>query len=72
MSSVTNEVKLMLDPNNDPFAHNQSTPERFGAKDVNDLSRVQILGHTLALNVEDVHQNAQLIRPEKSYLQEKL
>ena len=44
MSSVTNEVKLMLDPNNDPFAHNQSTPERFGAKDVNDLSRVQILG----------------------------
>ena len=46
MSSVTNEVKLMLDPNNDPFAQNQDQgpPERFGVKDVNDLSKVQILG----------------------------
>ena len=46
MSSVTNEVKMMLDPNNDPFAQNQDhgPPERFGVKDVNDLSKVQILG----------------------------
>ncbi len=46
MSSVTNEVKMMLDPNNDPFAQNQDQgpPERFGVKDVNDLSKVQILG----------------------------
>ena len=46
MSSVTNEVKLMLDPNNDPFAQNQDQgpPGRFGVKDVNDLSKVQILG----------------------------
>ncbi|MGC6470833.1 MAG: 4Fe-4S dicluster domain-containing protein [Flavobacteriales bacterium] len=45
MDEVTNEVKLMLDPNNDPFAINpdQSTPERFGAKDISDLNWVQLL-----------------------------
>jgi heterodisulfide reductase subunit C len=44
MKSVTNEVKIMLDPNADPF--NQPTdvqPERFGAKDVTDLNWVQLL-----------------------------
>ena len=45
MASVTNEVKLMLDPNADPFAAPASdTPaERFGAKDVTDLNWVQLM-----------------------------
>ena len=45
MASVTNEVKMMLDPNTDPFAANTSdTPtERFGAKDVTDLNWVQLM-----------------------------
>lgn len=40
MESVTNEVKLMLDPNADPFAAPAETaePQRFGAKDVTDLT----------------------------------
>jgi len=45
MSSVTNEVKMMLDPNIDPFAEpvNTSPPVRFGAKDVTDLNWLQLL-----------------------------
>tara|TARA_B100001250_G_scaffold301204_1_gene262915 strand:+ start:1147 stop:2490 length:1344 start_codon:yes stop_codon:yes gene_type:complete len=45
MSSVTNEVKMMLDPNIDPFAEpvNTSPPVRFGAKDVTDLTWLQLL-----------------------------
>ena len=44
MDSVTNEVKKMLDPNIDPFAaSNDATPERFGAKDVQDLSWIQLM-----------------------------
>jgi heterodisulfide reductase subunit C len=46
LASVTNEVKLMLDPNADPFAapaESASEPQRFGAKDVQDLSQVQLL-----------------------------
>ncbi|MGB1102177.1 MAG: 4Fe-4S dicluster domain-containing protein [Crocinitomicaceae bacterium] len=47
MESVTNEVKLMLDPNADPFAapapDPNAAPQRFGAKDVRDLTRVNIL-----------------------------
>lgn len=42
MESVTAEVKLMLDPNADPFAapapDADATPQRFGAKDVTDLT----------------------------------
>jgi heterodisulfide reductase subunit C len=40
MQSVTNEVKLMLDPNADPYAATatDAVPSRFGAKDVTDLS----------------------------------
>ncbi len=40
MQSVTNEVKLMLDPNADPYAAPaaDAVPSRFGAKDVTDLS----------------------------------
>ena len=47
MESVTNEVKLMLDPNADPFAapapDADATPQRFGAKDIKDLTWVNIL-----------------------------
>jgi len=40
MESVTNEVKLMLDPNADPYSvdPNVPPPSRFGAKDVTDLT----------------------------------
>lgn len=40
MQSVTNEVKLMLDPNADPYAAPapDAAPTRFGAKDVTDLT----------------------------------
>jgi heterodisulfide reductase subunit C/nitrate reductase gamma subunit len=40
MQSVTNEVKLMLDPNADPYAAApaDTVPSRFGAKDVTDLT----------------------------------
>lgn len=48
LESVTNEVKMMLDPNIDPFAANpegteNETPEKFGASDVQDLNWVQLL-----------------------------
>lgn len=46
LESVTNEVKLMMDPTVDPFAapaEGAAEPQRFGAKDVQDLSQVQLL-----------------------------
>jgi heterodisulfide reductase subunit C len=46
MESVTNEVKLMLDPNADPYAAStdaDATPKRFGAKDVTDLTWKNLL-----------------------------
>ncbi|MFN5911209.1 MAG: 4Fe-4S dicluster domain-containing protein [Bacteroidota bacterium] len=46
MESVTNEVKLMLDPNADPFAATAepaAEPQRFGAKDVTDLTWKNLL-----------------------------
>jgi len=47
MASVTNEVKLMLDPNADPFAAPSpvegAEPEKFGAKDVTDLNWMNIM-----------------------------
>lgn len=46
MESVTKEVKLMLDPEADPYAapaEGDGTPQRFGAKDVTDLSWKQLL-----------------------------
>tara|TARA_B110000240_G_scaffold113852_1_gene127726 strand:+ start:1 stop:825 length:825 start_codon:yes stop_codon:yes gene_type:complete len=47
LQSVTNEVKLMLDPNADPYAVNNNdnlnTPQLFGAKDATDLNWVQLL-----------------------------
>ena len=45
MSSVTKEVKLMMDPNIDPYATPSAdvSPEAFGAKDVTDLNWVQLM-----------------------------
>ena len=49
MESVTNEVKMMLDPNADPFAApataegEAEAPSRFGAKDVMDLNWVNLM-----------------------------
>ena len=47
LESVTNEVKLMMDPNADPFAaqpvDENAVPSKFGASDVHDLNWVQLL-----------------------------
>lgn len=46
LESVTNEVKLMMDPNADPFAapaNPDTAPAKFGASDVQDLNWVQLL-----------------------------
>lgn len=46
LESVTNEVKLMMDPNADPYAAPPvavPAPESFGAKDATDLNWVQLL-----------------------------
>ena len=46
LESVTKEVRLMLDPNADPYIasnNDAETVESFGAKDVTDLNWVQIL-----------------------------
>ena len=45
LESVTNEVKLMMDPNADPYAApvDGAVPEKFGASDVMDLNWVQLM-----------------------------
>lgn len=47
LESVTKEVKLMMDPNADPFAaasvEENAIPSKFGASDVQDLNWVQLL-----------------------------
>lgn len=46
LESVTAEVKLMMDPNADPFAapaNPDAIPAKFGASDVTDLNWVQLL-----------------------------
>lgn len=48
LESVTNEVKLMMHPNADPYAMpaegtEETVPEKFGASDVADLNWVQLL-----------------------------
>ncbi|MEO8533745.1 MAG: (Fe-S)-binding protein [Flavobacterium sp.] len=47
LESVTKEVKLMMDPNADPFAaapvDENTAPSKFGASDVQDLNWVQLL-----------------------------
>ncbi len=46
LEAVTNEVKLMMDPDADPYAapaEDAPEPEKFGASDVSDLNWVQLL-----------------------------
>ena len=46
LEAVTKEVKMMMDPNVDPFAapaDNAEIPAKFGASDVQDLNWVQLL-----------------------------
>lgn len=47
MESVTTEVKLMLDPNADPYAVPEvdpnAVPQKFGAKNIKDLTWINIL-----------------------------
>ena len=47
LESVTNEVKLMMDPNANPYAtpviDENAAPTKFGASDVQDLNWVQLL-----------------------------
>jgi len=48
LQSVTDEVKMMLDPDADPYAAPaetdlEETPEKFGASDITDLSWVQLM-----------------------------
>ena len=47
LESVTKEVKLMMDPNADPYAvqpaDGNAVPSKFGASDVQDLNWVQLL-----------------------------
>jgi heterodisulfide reductase subunit C len=48
LESVTKEVQMMMDPNADPYAMpeegaEEDVPEKFGASDVMDLNRVQLL-----------------------------
>ena len=46
IESVTNEVKLMMDPDADPYSVSEDgteVPEKFGVSDVFDLNRIQLL-----------------------------
>lgn len=47
LESVTKEVKMMMDPNSDPFAASpagdEETPAKFGASDIQDLNWVQLM-----------------------------
>ncbi|ASK31011.1 Fe-S oxidoreductase [Chryseobacterium sp. T16E-39] len=48
LESVTKEIKLMMDPNADPYAApaegaEADVPSKFGAEDIFDLNRVQLL-----------------------------
>lgn len=47
LASVTKEVKMMMDPDADPYAmpeeNEEEAPEKFGASDVTDLNWVQLL-----------------------------
>ena len=46
LESVTQEIKLMMDPNADPYAaqpEGAESPAKFGAEDIFDLNQVQLL-----------------------------
>ena len=45
LDSVTNEVKIMMDPNSDPYSdmNESEVVDKFGASDVFDLNKIQLL-----------------------------
>ena len=57
LKSVYNEVKAMLDPNIDPYAVNSDNQpiEKFGASDVFDLNRFQLLNSYTCTAVSYTH-----------------
>ena len=74
LTSVTNEVKLMLDPNIDPYSsqsNSTTNQERFGAKDANDLNRIQLLNAYSCTECGrctsncPAHQTGKLLSPRK-------
>lgn len=74
LESVTREVKLMLDPNADPYAATPATdgpPQRFGARDVFDLSWVQLMNAYSCTECGrctsecPAHQTGKLLSPRK-------
>ena len=74
LESVTKEVKLMLDPNTDPYAVSHGTdtiPESFGAKDASDLNWVQLLNAYSCTECGrctsncPAHQTGKLLSPRK-------
>ena len=60
VASVTKEVQMMMDPNIDPYAtpedgEEEEVPEKFGASDVMDLNRVQLLNAYTCTECVKVH-----------------
>ena len=45
LDSVTNEVKIMMDPNSDPYSdmNESEVVDKFGASDIFDLNKIQLL-----------------------------
>jgi len=75
LESVTNEVKLMMDPNADPYAATPTdapAPESFGAKDATDLNWVQLLNAYSVQSVEGVQIIVPPIIQGNYFLQERL
>jgi hypothetical protein len=76
LESVTNEVKLMMDPDADPYAMpaegaEDEVPEKFGASDVMDLNQVQLLNAYTCTECGRCLMNVQPTKPVKSYLHER-
>lgn len=77
LASVTKEVKLMMDPNADPFAapaegETGGEPEKFGASDVMDLNWVQLLNAYTCTECGRCTSECPANQTGKSYLLEKL
>ena len=74
LESVTKEVRMMMDPNVDPFAapaNNAEVPAKFGASDVQDLSWVNLMNAYTCTecgrctNVCPVNQTGKKLSPRK-------
>ena len=72
LDAVTKEVKLMLDPNADPFANPSPNADSavgtFGAKDATDLNWVQLLNSYSCTYVEDACLYVRLIKQARCCL----